>query len=133
RHGCLGEARHAPGDRVVADIDREAQYGVLIAAQPPGPAHGQVESLLPLDQLRKCLTTDGLDYIVHIGDRNTPVFALPGIAAQVEVGLALDPEDAHVFEALDLPLAVFVPRFEPRLDLLGQLFELVQVGADDLD
>ena len=56
---------------------------------------------------------------------HAPVFALVQVNAELQIGLALDVEDADVLDARN--------GAQPILDLFRQALQLVQVGSEDLD
>src|SRR5262249_12687764 len=112
--------------RVVGDIDRDVEDGLFAAAEPLRPTERDVKRLLPFRHLGEGLASDrALNRGFHVVDTHTPVVAALAVNRELEVGLPFDSEDADVLNPWDSVERVF--------HLIGEEFQLIEIGSDDLD
>ncbi len=111
---------------VAGYVHGNIEDGLLVAAQMFRPAQGDVEGLLALDHLCERLAAHrGLDGVLDVLDADVPALALLSINGELEVGLALDAEDAGVLHSGHL--------VEDGLGILGEFLQHLKVWTDDLD
>ena len=111
---------------IVGDVHRDFQDSVLARTQSFRPAQRDVELLLALDHRRNRLAAHRrFDDRQHVVVARPVGLALVAIDGELQVRLALDAEDAHVLDAVDV--------FQDDLQSIRQPLQFVEVGSDDLD
>src|SRR5581483_3535396 len=112
------------GNRVIRNVHGDIENGRFAVTEPLRPAQGDVEELLPLDHLTKCLASNGgLHDALHVVHAHAPEAALIAIDGKLQVRLSEDTKYADVLDALDSVQHV--------LDLIGQSFQFVQVRSNN--